>query len=151
MAECGRRGIVYEVHPRPDRDAGKGNQPEYIAIPVDARPHSTSIAVCPILSKQAEKILISLTTRTWVTSAERLQDIGSQSRVKRFAKFEIDARAIADVITEVTRSIHSFTVRNFRGSGREFLQLINLSRLTPCWLLSSPLMCDIVHFRGVLC
>ena len=130
MAECGRRGIVYEVHPRADRDAGEGNQPEYIAIPVDARPHPTSIAVCPILSKRAENFLISLTTRTWVTSAERLQDIGSQSCLKRFTKFEIDARAIAGVITEVTQSIQSFTVRYFRGSGRGFLQLINLSRLT---------------------
>ncbi|KIM77313.1 hypothetical protein PILCRDRAFT_622798 [Piloderma croceum F 1598] len=49
-------------------------------------------------------------SQTWIASAERLQDIGSQSRLKRLAKFEIDAQVIADVIATVTWSIRSFTV-----------------------------------------
>jgi hypothetical protein len=117
MAECGRRGIICQVHSRTDGDAGEGNQRKCITIPVDARPHSTSIAVCPILFIWALKILIYLTTRKWIASAERLHVIGSQSRLKRLAKFEIDARAIADEIATVTWSIHSFTVSSFSVSG----------------------------------
>jgi hypothetical protein len=61
--------------------------------------------------------LICLETRTWITSAEHVRDIGSQNRVKRLVKFEIDARAIADEIATITWSIHSFTVRTSYRAG----------------------------------
>ena len=48
--------------------------------------------------------------RTWVTSAAHVQEIGSKNRIKRLVNFEIDAQAIADEITTIDWSIHSFSV-----------------------------------------